>query len=315
MPIYETYTKRLIKTEQVTTPEIYNYKNLPEPFRVQVIHIWRSAIGVFIEPDPYGWENRHPHSNSYWTLIHNTLTRERGIFKLAEGSNPAVRCRKYLLEADTAGALDIIELSFRLIDKVARNLGLYEKEESGITQDADDAIEELNHRFHEHNIGYQFIAGEIVRVDSQYMHAEAVEPAIVLLNDLGFKGASEEFLKAHQYYRKGDSKEAINWGLKAFESTMKAVCDARKWPYPQNASAKPLIKILFDKGLIPQSMQSHFAALRTTLEAGLPTVRNKTSGHGQGSTPLTVPDYIAAYALHLAATNILMLVEAHKALP
>jgi hypothetical protein len=43
-------------------------------------------------------------------------------------------------------------------------------------------------------------------------------------------------------------------------------------------------------------------------------VRNKNSGHGQGLFAKKVPDYFAGYALHLAATNIVFLVEAHEAL-
>jgi hypothetical protein len=62
-------------------------------------------------------------------------------------------------------------------------------------------------------------------------------------------------------------------------------------------------------------MQSHFTALRSTLESGLPTVRNRggRGGHGQGSDVVDVPDYLAAYCLHLAATNIVLLIEAHNA--
>jgi Domain of unknown function (DUF7014) len=43
-------------------------------------------------------------------------------------------------------------------------------------------------------------------------------------------------------------------------------------------------------------------------------VRNKNSGHGQGRSPKQVPGHLARYALHLAATNIVFLVEAHEAL-
>ena len=55
-------------------------------------------------------------------------------------------------------------------------------------------------------------------------------------------------------------------------------------------------------------------ALRSVLESGLPTVRNKTkgSGHGQGKELINIPGHLAAYALHLAASNIVLLVEAHK---
>ncbi len=99
--------------------------------------------------------------------------------------------------------------------------------------------------------------------------------------------------------------------LKAFESTMKAICDKNGWSYPGTAAAKHLIEIVLDNELVPRYMQSHFTALRSTLEAGLPTVRNKNSGHGQGTIPREVPEYFAGYALHLAATNIVFLVEAH----
>ena len=40
-------------------------------------------------------------------------------------------------------------------------------------------------------------------------------------------------------------------------------------------------------------MQSHLTGLRTTLESGVPTARNKTSGHDQGVTPITVFEQFA----------------------
>jgi uncharacterized protein DUF7014 len=52
--------------------------------------------------------------------------------------------------------------------------------------------------------------------------------------------------------------------------------------------------------------------VRNTLQAGLPTVRNKLGGHGQGKDTRKAADYFAGYALHLAATNIVFLVEAHN---
>ena len=45
----------------------------------------------------------------------------------------------------------------------------------------DDAVVELNTRFREHGIGYQFESNKIVRVDSQFLHQEAVKPALQLL--------------------------------------------------------------------------------------------------------------------------------------
>jgi hypothetical protein len=90
--------------------------------------------------------------------------------------------------------------------------------------------------------------------------------------------------------------------------------DKNGWSYPSGATAKTLIKTVLDNGLVPNYMETHLAGLRATLEAGLPTVRNKNSGHGQGLLMRKVPDYLAGYTLHLAATNIVFLVQAHESL-
>ncbi|WP_390834051.1 DUF7014 domain-containing protein, partial [Calothrix parietina] len=52
----------------------------------------------------------------------------------------------------------------------------------------------------------------------------------------------------------------------------------------------------------------------SNLESGIPTVRNKNAGHGQGSQSIAVPQHFAAYQLHLTASTILFLLEAEKAL-
>lgn len=41
-------------------------------------------------------------------------------------------------------------------------------------------------------------------------------------------------------------------------------------------------------------------------------MRNKTSGHGQGSTVEVISEEFAEYALNLAATNIVLLVGVYK---
>jgi hypothetical protein len=123
-------------------------------------------------------------------------------------------------------------------------------------------------------------------------------------------------MRAHKHYREGKYKEAINEALKAFESTMKAICDHRKWKYDKNKdTAKTLLEILLREELVPSYLQNAFSGLRAVLEGAVPTARNRTSGHGQGAAPITVPDYFAAYVLHMTASNIVFLIEAHKARP
>jgi len=227
---------------------------------------------------------------------------------------PDVECFDFVLQSEGNCLLDMIELAFKVIDRAVRRLTQTEMDEAGVTQTSDDAIEELNHRFREHGLGYQYLGGKIVRLDSEFLHAEVCTPALSLLNSDGFDGAADEFLRAFEHYRHGRKKEAVADALKAFESTMKAICVKRRWNFPPNATAKPLLDILFAKGLIPAELESHFAGLRTALESGLPTVSNKTSRHGQGVTPIGLPGHVAAYALHLTAADIVFLIEAHKAM-
>jgi hypothetical protein len=317
MGIFDTFSKRQKRLEKTGQQDIYQYNTLPGPFRVQVVHIWRTAIGQYYSPQGYSYTRDEPSpSNQLWQFIHDALARELGLPVLAGewNSNPKERCILFLTQADTSGALDIIQLSFQAIDRGVRKMDEYQLQDSQITQDPDSAIEELNHRFWEHGIGYQYAGGSLVRLDSQFAHVEIVTPALSLLNASGFDGPADEFRRAFDHYKHGRNKEAVAEALKAFESTMKSICKARKWAYQSTATAQPLIKLLFDKGLIPPELESHFSGLRSAMESGLPTISNRTSRHGQGATPTTIPSHFAAYALHLLASNIVFLVEAHKAL-
>jgi len=315
MGIFDIFSKRQKRLENAGKRDIYQYDTLPTPFRTQVLHIWRTAFGKYYVPGEFSHASSSP-ANQFWIFLHDTLARELGLGVLAgdQYDDPRQRCQKFLFQADTSGVLDIIELSFRLIDRGVRDMDKYSADAAEITQDPDSAIEELNHRFREHGIGYQYAAGILVRLDSQFAHAEIVTPALSLLNAAGFDGPADEFIRAFDHYRHGRNKEAVSEALKSFESTMKAICAARKWSHPANATAIPLIKVIFEKGLIPKDLESHFSGLRSAMESGLPTISNKTSRHGQSPEPTTIPPHFAAYALHLLASNIVFLVEAHKAI-
>jgi AbiJ N-terminal domain 4 len=302
MGIFDLYSKRR-RREGGDVPDVYQYTDFPNALRVQVVHIWKTAFG-----DPEAWRN----VSELFREIHDVLCREYGVFNLTDRHEPAFqKVANFMLHSqDTERVLDVIELTFRFLDTYVRS----RRHEYHGRQNPDDAIAELNIRFREHGLGFQFESGQIVRVDSQVIHAEVVKPALQFLAGKEFKGASQEFLSAHEHYRNGKTKECLNDCLKAFESTMKSICAKRNWPHQPTDTAKSLLDTLFQQELVPNFMQSHFSALRSTLEAGVPTVRNKLGGHGQGVTEIEVPDYIASYALHLTATNILLLAAANKSL-
>ena len=95
----------------------------------------------------------------------------------------------------------------------------------------DNASTELNYRFKQHNPGYEFVNGEIVRIDNKVLHQEVIKPALRLLYEEGFDGAEEEYRKAFEYRRKGDNKNAILEAGKSFESTIKTICDKKGYTY------------------------------------------------------------------------------------
>lgn len=308
--IYETYSRRMKKRERAGRTDVYQYDDLAQPLRVKIHLILRDALGR----DYVRTVGRRRDSSNLWAELHDQMCRELGVFNLDDNAqlDAQEKCRRFLLSTATSDAIDFIDMAFFVVAQMPDLKG--HDTNPYVRMAPEDAIEELNGRFKEHGVGYQFVEEQIVRVDSQYVHAEVVKPAISLLHTAGFDGASEEFLRAHEHYRKGRLGEAMSDALKAFESTMKAVCDKNGWKYREGDTAKALIKTVLDENLVPRYMETHLAGLRNTLEAGLPTVRNKNSGHGQGAKVREVPEYFAGYALHLAATNIVFLVEAHESL-
>ena len=186
-----------------------------------------------------------------------------------------------------------------------------ERSMKGIKMNPINAIKELNERFRRAGVGYKFSNGQIIRIDSELIHTNFVQPALSLLSEKEFEGPNSEILQAYSHYRNGDYNEAIQLASNAFESTMKIVCDQRGLNYKTNPRASDLLKLL-RKELLPNYLENSFDQLASTLSSGLPKVRNEVSAHGKGSDPQTTPIYVAAYTLHLAAVNILFLVEAHN---
>jgi len=276
---------------------------------------------MYIIKDCFGEDlYRYKEATDAYQFVNDALLREYGLLKLNSNdisnydvpfeignANQEAMFRFFLENKNVDQVIDVIELVFKVIDCKVRKC-VYQH--STITKiSSDDAINELNRRLMEHGIGYQFESGEIVKVDSKYIHSEVVKPALKVLQDKIYEGANDEFLKAHEHYRHSRNKEAINECLKSLESVMKAICDKHKWKYNQNDAVKKLIDICLTNNLVPKYMQSQFTSLRLLLESGVPTVRNRLGGHGQGTTTKKVGACIASYALHLTAANILFLAE------
>lgn len=307
MAIIDIFSKRQ-QRERGELPDVYSYEYLPENLRVQIVHIFRDGL---IRYESSGWPS--------WELLketHAILCREYGVFTLTEKEEirgprvPEDVFEFILVEHDEERVLDAAELILRGVDRIIRD----DLEAYTPTLSPDEVIEDFNKRFQEAGIGYQYESGQIIRVDSQVIHQSAVQPALYLLKDPRFRGADEEFRRAYEHYRHRRFAEALNDALKSLESTLKAICDKRAWAYRPGDTAKKLLEIAFSNELFPSFLQTHYATLRQNLESGVPTVRNKRGGHGQGSQPVEVPQHLAAYQLHMTASAVVFLLECDKAL-
>jgi hypothetical protein len=302
--MFNLFSKRLrIARGEVT--DIFVYDQIPQKMKVQVVHIMQDCIGL----DGYG--NRH--ARNVYDFIYHTLRKEWGQFRLSKKWDDNESEQQifdfFMTCQDTEQLLDIIDLSFTTIQKeVGKNYWHYAQHTTS-KMNPDQAVEELNERFKENGIGYSYIGDSLIRIDSTYIHAEIIKPAISLLRTQKFAGANEEYLKAHEHYRHGRNKECLSECLKAFESTLKVICKEKNWQYSATDTASKLVKICLDNQLIPSFTQTQFNSIQSLLESGIASIRNRLGGHGQGQVPQKVEDEITRYALNLTGSNIVFLVE------
>lgn len=306
MGLFNLFSKRQ-RRARGEMPDVYTYDTLPVPLRVQIVHILNDVLG-----DPVGYSS----AQTYKT-IHDILARELGVFTLApkgRPTDPASDFFDFFLQCkNTEQAIDCVEVAFKLALIVHDDNHQRHMHQPHVS--AESAIVELNARLREHSVGYQFESGEMVRIDSQLLHEDAVKPALMVLRDKRFAAAEQEFLRAHEHYRHGRHEEALADALKSLESTLKVICTKRGWTYNQTDAAKALLNVAFTNGLVPTYLQTEFSALRATIESGVPTVRNKQSGHGAGLQPRELPEHLVSYVLHLTASTLLFLVNSEAALP
>lgn len=307
--IYELFSERQKRNAKSGEDDVYQYNDAPKKLRVQIQQLFNDAIGPQYIVSAYDMHHS-PDNWKGWGFINKTLCREIGVHELCFGSTDREQVLNYLASTDVNGFLNVVELCARYIDKILGKLADYQRNQLGIEQNSEEALTELNHRFRESGFGFQYESGQLIRMDSEYSHEEIVKPALRILKGSKFAGPQQEFLQAHRHYRAGEYSQAITEAAKAFESTLKTVCDIKGWEYEKGARASDLLKRVRAEGLWPDFLDASFDQLLATLNSGLPKVRNEQGAHGQGAEVRIVPDYVAAYSLHLAAAKIRLITEA-----
>lgn len=197
---YELFSRRQ-KRLRGEVFDVYQYETIPRELKVQIVHIWRDTLKSisFQSSDKTEFGDAH---DAYKT-IYKELCREYGRFALdedgnvyqseidyfyhrAESQSYTDSVVEYFLEInETEMVIDVIEVSFRYIDQVFRDK-FHEGKSDGFDEIFESrhhdippngispgkAIDQLNRRFHQHKVGYQYESGQIIRVDSQFNHSK-----------------------------------------------------------------------------------------------------------------------------------------------
>lgn len=306
MPLPDTYLRRKLQIN--ATIDIYEYAHIPKKVRIQVYQIFQDGLGSY-----YRGGERTPSAGLYDQLV-LSLRRELGVHELAKFTKNAFEefYEWFEVEPDTDYWLVAIELVLRLIDRAIRENA--ERFRFCVKVKPDAAIEEFNARLREAAIGYQYVNGDIVRVDSFPIHAEVVLPALALLADPKFQAANQEYRNAHHAHRMGKQDDCVVNCGRAFESVLKIIGAERGWDIKPNDTASKLIKASVDAGFLAAYHDGPLNSLRGLIEGSAPTIRNKEGGHGGGTKPIVVPEHLAAYQLHQTAAVILFLAEQDRIL-
>ncbi|WP_029868155.1 STM4504/CBY_0614 family protein [Sphingomonas sp. UNC305MFCol5.2] len=307
MAIWELFSKRAADLAKSGVEDVYQYTDIPQPLRVQISQIAIEALGMAAS---YGYTTSE---NPRWVEIENIFCREKGSYALGNARTSGDRVITYMSGCSTEDWIDLLELLCFSIIVVNQDNQHFFRQQWGVEVEQEAALDEVNYRLREAGVGYQFEEEQVIRVDSQFIHAEVVKPALSLLTGREFDGPRDEFLTAHQHYRRGEHRQAVAMAANSLESTFKSIFDKKGWEYQKGARISDLIKVARSHSLWPDYLDASFDQLVATLQSGLPKIRDNDASHGQGAVPKGVPAFVAAYALHLAASKIVFLVGAANA--
>lgn len=297
----QTYSRRK-RAREGGSIDIYSYDELPLKIRIQTIHIFLGAIG------PYYHNGNYCEATKIYDYVVAEMRREVGVHKLA-GNYRTTQDELFNWLENTGSVdywLDAAEYCLKCIDNLIRHRREYFR---GATLSPDAAIAEFNGRMLEAAVGYQYVSGEILRIDSQHLHTEVVLPALSLLSDPRFASADQEYRSAHEAYRKGELEDCIVDCAKSFESVLKIIGAARNWPIKETDPASRLIQAAVDAGFIAAYHSASLNHLKGLMESSTPTIRNKEGGHGAGIQIRNVSNELAALQLHQTAAMIVYLVS------
>lgn len=292
----------LFSKRNKTLPDVFVAKPIPQKFRNQVYQILSSSWLDF----------SHYRGEHLSDKISDILCREHGLFTIypperkrkqnATTTDDIAQC--VIHHKDTDLFLDLIELVFKRMHTSSE----FAEFEMDVDQGRSSATRELNHRFRENGLGYEFDVGSmrLLSKDNEFVHQEAVRPTLELLSDSKFSTANKEYLEAFSDFKDGKFGDCVTKCCAAFESVMKIVCNEKGWQYDeQKATAGPLVSTIIQQCDLPNFLDQPLMIIAT--------LRNRVStAHGAGNSQRVVDETLARYALNVTASSIMLVVQASR---
>ncbi len=286
----------LFSKKNKNLPDIYFYDKIPQKVRIQIVHIIKESIENENLKGDFG--------NAIKKINHirSIMLSEFGQFSLYNSNyNPFDDFLHFFLhEVDIEKIFDGLQLFFQAISSFEYQFGKPKL-------DASDAVARLNRYFLESGFGYRMENGNIFRIDSEYIHRETVIDTLMLIQAKEYSNINSEFISAHEHFRHGRYSESMVDSLKAFESALKIACKKRIISFNPNDTSKKLLDNLFNANFFPPYIASYTSNLRVILESGIPTIRNRTSGHGKGDSKnpeLEATEQLANFVLNMTGATI-----------
>jgi hypothetical protein len=254
--------------------------------------------------------------DQFWQEIHQKLLYLHGATSLSPAGRrsqyfPADDVVAFLSACPDEEFLDFIEIFFQI--------------NSTFQSDRDSVIADLNSFFQVDDLPYSLTSfvwtkgisrqfgreyestllsayPQVIRKDSEFLHVQAMLPALELLSDSRFAPANAELLAALHDYRRNAFGDCLTKCGSAFESVLKLICGFRGWPCKQTDTAAPLLRTVIVNASLEPFLEQPFILIAT--------LRNRLStAHGSGANARVASQAQAEYALNATAAAILYLIR------